>query len=68
MIEELKPCPFCGSKLIKAVRGITRSDIIFFKCGNPDCGAVVSFDNTKCLLLPENAFNDWNRRADNDKG
>ena len=66
MRKELKPCPFCGSKLVKYTRGITGAPIVFLKCGNLDCGAVVSFDNEKCHLLPESAINAWNRRAKNE--
>ena len=66
MTEILKPCPFCGSKLVKFTRGSISAPFLFFKCGNPDCGAVVSFDNEKCHLLPESAINAWNRRAKNE--
>ena len=63
MIEELKPCPFCGGKLVSYSRGIIGAPIVFLKCGNPDCGAVVSFDNEACHLLPEKAITMYNKRA-----
>ncbi len=63
MPEELKPCPFCGSRLVSYTRGIIGAPIVFLKCENPDCGAVVSFDNEECHLLPENAITMYNTRA-----
>ena len=59
----MKPCPFCGSKLVNYTRGITGAPIVFMKCGNPFCGAVVSFDNEECHMLPEKAIDFWNSRA-----
>lgn len=60
---KLKPCPFCGSKLVNYSRGIIGAPIVYMKCGNPECGVVVSFDNDACHLLPEKALTMWNRRA-----
>ena len=59
----MKPCPFCGSKLVNYTRGMIGAPIVFMKCGNPFCGAVVSFDNDKCHMLPEKAIDFWSRRA-----
>lgn len=59
----MKPCPFCGSKLVSYTRGMIGAPIVFMKCGNPFCGAVVSFDNDKCHMLPEKAIDFWNSRA-----
>ena len=66
MSEKLKPCPFCGGKLISYSRGNVNAPFLFFKCGNLDCGAVVSFDNDACNLLPEKAITHWNRRANSE--
>ena len=35
---------------------------LFFKCKNPKCGAIVSFDNDVCNAKPEKAVEFWNRR------
>lgn len=64
MTEKLESCPFCDGKLVNYSRGIIGAPIVFFKCGNPDCGAVVSFDNEMCHMLPEKAIDYWNNRAD----
>lgn len=70
MTEQLKFCPFCGStdimKEIKSFRdryGIMK--IMFFKCLNPECLAIVSFDNDEAnnFYVPENAIDCWNRRV-----
>ena len=66
MSKELKACPFCGSKLVNHTRGIIGAPIVYMKCGNPECGAIVSFDNDACHLLPEKALTMWNRRASDD--
>ena len=62
MTEKLKPCPFCGSRLVSYSRGIIGAPILFMKCGNTECGAVVSFDNEKCHTLPEIAIKYWEKR------
>ncbi|MBQ7594671.1 MAG: Lar family restriction alleviation protein [Synergistaceae bacterium] len=59
---ELKPCPFCGSRLVSYTHGVTRAPIVYMKCGNPECCAIVSFNNNACHLLPEKAIVMWNRR------
>ncbi len=63
MSEELKPCPFCGYKLVGY---LLNSPICAFKCDNPYCGAIVYFDNSACNLFPEKAVTHWNRRANNE--
>lgn len=60
---EVKPCPFCGSKLVNYTRGIICAPIVLMKCGNRACGAVVSFDNEECHILPEKAIDFRNMRA-----
>ena len=67
MSEGLKPCPFCGGKLVKYTRGIIGAPIVFLKCGNLKCGAVVSFDTDACHILPEKAIDFWNRRVNDDE-
>lgn len=73
MCEKLKPCPFCDGESIKKemksfrdVYGVMR--IMFFKCQNPECSAIVSFDNDKAnnFYTPENAIEAWNRRANDE--
>ena len=63
MTDKPKPCPFCGEKLITHTRGIIGVPIVFVKYSNPECGAIVSFDNNQCRILPESAITAWNRRA-----
>ena len=68
MTEKLKPCPFCGEKLIfNAPVRIMGPKTLFLKCGNSECGAIVSFTNKICNKNPDEAINYWNRRA-NDEG
>ncbi len=58
MNEQLKPCPFCGSKVSRrGFFGLTE-----FEC--PKCGALVSFVRREEL---KSATEAWNRRADNAK-
>ncbi len=61
-MSELKPCPFCGKKVVrqKGYMGLN-----FFKCKN--CGAVISFNNDFCNNNPDKAINAWNRRAEDGK-
>ncbi len=56
-MPELKPCPFCDSKIwkYKGFKGIT-----FFKC--LFCGAVISFEGCSD---EEESINHFNRRANN---
>ena len=65
-MTELKPCPFCGSK-IAVTRGLLNAPFYFFKCRNEKCGATVSFDNMTANLDPPKAVGNWNRRGDNGK-
>ncbi len=62
---KLKPCPFCASK----VNTYTSTfGIIHFKCTNPDCGAIISFDNDECnntvIYKKLNAIKAYNRRVE----
>ena len=60
----LLPCPFCG-KPVTRLRGW--NGLNFFKCTNKNvCGAVMSFDNDYYNAQPEEAYKQYNRRADND--
>ena len=64
----LKPCPFCG-KAVKEQPGFHQGIIImFFKCSNPKCGAIISFDNDKCNIFPLEAREYFNRRENVDGG
>ncbi len=59
MKESLKPCPFCGSKNVKAY---SFRHVDFFGCKS--CGACVSFkdpDGSKDQV--DNPFESWNRRV-----
>ena len=56
MSNELKPCPFCGSKTnMMSLFGMTE-----FKCNK--CGALTSFVGKE---RKAQAIETWNRRADN---
>ena len=62
---ELKPCPFCGSK-VELMNLAT--PIRMFYCTNfKGCGAVVSFNNDICdrEAGDKHKIRAWNRRADN---
>lgn len=61
-MAELKPCPFCGSK-VREAEGIR--NILFYLCTNSKCGAVISFDNLAADLTPSKARENYNRRANN---
>lgn len=62
--EELKPCPFCGGKVIQTA-GVT--GIPVFICTNrEDCGAYISFDSLIASHNPEHAHIYWNKRGGND--
>ena len=56
-LAELKPCPFCGSPA--ELTG--ECDMVWVRCSNEDCWCqmVTRFDE------PEEAIEEWNRRADN---
>lgn len=57
MMDELKPCPFCGSPA--ELTG--ECDMVWVRCSNEDCWCqmVTRFDE------PDEAIEAWNRRADN---
>jgi Lar family restriction alleviation protein len=57
-MTELKPCPFCGGKVRRAI-GLM--GLNFFRC--KECGAVVSFDNDYYNTHKNEAIEAWNRRA-----
>lgn len=58
---ELKPCPFCGGTVKRA---IGFNGLNFFKCFNKGCGAVVSFDNDYYNTHTNEAINAWNERKE----
>lgn len=59
IINSVKPCPFCGGKVI-VTHGLMNVQFLFFKCSK--CGAVVSFDNPECNRNAEKATDYFNRR------
>lgn len=58
MIDDLKPCPFCGSHDLKEYYGYPVQYSIV-KC--QDCGGRIVLYG-----VPQQAAQAWNRRADND--
>lgn len=54
--EELKPCPFCGSKA-RLERGTEDHEIV---CSNPDCEAAIG---VWTFLSKADAIAAWNRRV-----
>lgn len=63
-MEDLKPCPFCGSKAIlrKVATGRNRSGYEYYvRCGNIHCPVYV---NTCNRDTEDEAVEIWNRRAD----
>lgn len=58
-MNELKPCPFCGSKVKKAKNPLTKT--ILFVCEK--CGADVCFFGAE---KDPKATKAWNKRASND--
>lgn len=63
MMNEIKKCPFCGSRVdfISLFTGMK-----MFYCSNyKECGAVVSFNNEKCDNEEgnDNKIMCWNRRV-----
>ena len=62
----LRACPFCNNPVLR-LRGY--NGLNFFKCTNKIvCGAVMSFDNDYYNAQPEEAYRQFNRRADDEKG
>ena len=63
MIEEIKACPFCGTRGLDTIYGgalHAGSDSNTYwvaMCGNPECNAEILGDNE------EDALKKWNRRA-----
>ncbi|MCH5323983.1 MAG: Lar family restriction alleviation protein [Eubacterium sp.] len=57
---DLKPCPFCGRKVI--VAHDLPVPITFFRCENKSCGAIVSFCGIE-KPEPDNVIANWNRRT-----
>lgn len=55
MMNELKPCPFCGSTHL---REYTAYPISNWVIACKDCGGKMSGSFTR-----EEAYNNWNRRA-----
>ena len=62
-VSNLLPCPFCGGK-VKAGTGDFIVKLWYFKCQNPECGAVVTFNNDEANNLPSMALKYWERRAE----
>ena len=54
-------CPFCGCK-VKITRGLISAPFWFFKCQNPECGAIMSFDNLYSNAYPPAALTYFNKR------
>lgn len=76
MTEKLELCPFCSSEVTSEIKLIKISEVpcftirvLFFKCQNPECGAIVSFDNAKTNTGNSDAIDaaieQWNGRASN---
>jgi uncharacterized OB-fold protein len=59
---EMKPCPFCGGKVKGTLRNLFAGVILFIKCTK--CGAVISFDNARCICKPAEAVEYYNTRAE----
>lgn len=63
-MEELKPCPFCGSKAIlrKVATGRNRSGYEYYiRCGNIHCPVYVHTLNRN---TEDEAVEAWNMRAE----
>lgn len=61
-MNEVKTCPFCGSE-VRVTKGLINAPFWFFKCANPKCGAIVSFDNMDANLRPRAALKYFNNRT-----
>ena len=59
MTEELKPCPFCGSNLIK-LENMGWPSVYCIKCGAKVAGMGYAEDGAK------SAIKKWNRRQTNE--
>lgn len=70
MSEQLKPCPFCGGKVKSKINTFEDQGrfhrILFFKCQNEDCGAIISINNGETYSDYMKAIEVWNRRVNND--
>jgi hypothetical protein len=70
MMDELKPCPKCGGKGMEKV-GNGYPTYIFGMPTGISLGHVVICEkcgyHTQAYDEPLGAFDDWNRRADNDR-
>ena len=58
----LKSCPFCGSTV--RTQNLTGYPILFIKCSNLKCGAVISFNNKETHKHPEKALKYFDRRVE----
>lgn len=56
-IEELKPCPFCGSGVLHKNNPEKMGRTFFVSCGFCDCRGA-------CLPTEQGAVDAWNTRAD----
>lgn len=58
MNEELKPCPFCGSKafITRFEQGV---DAYYVVCGNPECAAGIGLEKPEAEAIAA-----WNARAE----
>jgi Lar family restriction alleviation protein len=69
-MDELKPCPFCGSKPSKVRQHIVGGLAVAYYTVECEAG------NSKCFIKPktkffrskEEAIEAWNRRAETDGG
>jgi hypothetical protein len=59
---EMKPCPFCGSKVNVNNGDIIIMPIFMFKCTNPKCGATITFNNMEANKTPAKAIQNFNSR------
>lgn len=61
---DLLHCPFCGGEVVE--EDFMR--VIFYKCQNKKCGAIVNFNNEMVNNMPSAAAIFWNaREADKEK-
>ncbi len=62
MIEELKPCPFCGSKSVMLEKGSNGYQVCCWYCG-----ARGKYVVARSIFSKERAIDAWNRRAGEDE-